>query len=1076
MLKKILFVLIGICALVKCEAQAIFDVDFSSAINVKNAKGILAEEVKFEQGLVCKTAKKGINFCRFPRFDSLNPQQGTIELEFKQSWNQSVSHTNCLFNTGLGIWWCSPNSFHIQREGKRLKFMIVDSKKKIHIVTVHNFPSKYNDNEYHKISATWNSELGLVIYVDGIKEGFTRCKFKLNNMKQTLYVGNDGIAKGGQKFYYPAEATIKSLKIYDKAKTEFIPLEPIKAVLYPAVNNNWETTFLPGVPVHLLFFYYGKRQGINKAELQIELPEKLRLIGLCQTKINNIYPEKPVFTCKKVVRNGIKYHKYDIEIMDIKRLSSSLTGAYNHAIYVEPEKDIKPGDYEIFWKINVNGKQGKECLLKTTVLPRLQYKKMPEDFMVSLFFGGSLTSPAMGGHLMIHPDDQKTVGEKIRAYCRDYKVNYGYRPEPSNKSSFIAMHAGWLNYGGWGESKKLGHHRIDRNGKKLGSFACPSYIARDAINFSKDLIEKLRQTYSSYQTQFVMPDYELQRAQIECFCPECVTAFKKYADIKKGIELSPEIILTKYGEKWSNFLCQQNAMVLKQVTNVIREARPQAKIYLCANHVFDKDYKDKVTHDVKLFEPYVDAHMPMIYYSGMDYYRKIEKTCKSLKKKVIPHICVNDVVYMSPIHMSAKAMRMNILATFASGGKGCAFYPGLSSFDGEYYATLAETLAEIAQVEQYFKRFKRNDKAAKLSSKYELPVKVFENNGDKLICIFNYNKSKAYYKISSENYSGKNFQACDLLKKTKLGGKTTEGKFSSYGSIAPLDVSFIIVTADEEQFKLFKSNDLKGTKQGFLKKLELPAAIKDTKNISCDGELIKISVPSQSIWLNVQSGGRLWQWEINGISYVNNQDIATGGMFQDLFFPRPGWGGEQTASYQVSKQFSDKEKVAITFSKNLQKPQGILLEKTFVVDKNIPGFTVHYAYRNLGDTNVELTPWIHNVPFPKSKKWDLLLQGSGKIENIKFDSSRVNNIYFVHGNSPKSRWEKGAFVKYFYPGPVRLKPNGQSEMIEYSFDFNKLKYLYVWNGGDNTLEFFYKTISLASQEQWTTDIEVSLKK
>lgn len=763
-------------------------IDFTSAHAVEGQGGILGPDIEFDEGIKCYKRSYIVDFCKLPASYDLSSPEGAIEIEFKQDWINASDYTNCLLNSGWGIWWCQKNSFHIQREGNHLKFMVVDNSNNIHIAQAYNFVTRFNDGQFHRIFATWNVNSGISLYVDGTQESFTNTPFCMDFQPQDIYIGNDGIAAGGEAYYFAGNAEIKSFKIYEKAD-----LSKIKTIVYPALNRNNSTAFMKGIPNHLLFYYYGQNDGISQAELQLDLPAELTLTGLCQVRINNIYSGKPTVTTENITRNNQNYIRYHIELKDLENLSPKLSTAYNHIVYIEADQQMQTGEVDIYWKLNIDGANGIERILKAKVLPLISPATNVKDFQVSLFFGGSITNPDMGGHLMYHPDDDTVVGSKIRDFCHLFGINYGWKPEPANLSDFIAVHAGWLNYGGWGMSENVGHPRIDKDGNTLGGYACPTYIGQEGVNFSTDIIQQLQAEYLSINAQYIMPDYELQKDQFECFCPNCIQAFKTFANLSSSLTLTPEIIEQQYSNDWSEFLCKQNADILSQVVSICRLSAPLAQIYVCANYVFDDAYTKKVCHDVSLFDPYVDAHMPMIYYSGKEFYEKIDTTCTSLSKPVIPHMCVNDVVYLSAIHMSPQAMRMNMFATFTSGGKGIGFYPGLSSFDGEYYYELGRTLNDVATLKQTYQNTTRNDQGINVSSN-ELKYKVHVDGSKKIISVFNYSNYEISYQITF-NSSILAYQASDILENMLLNIEYQNGLYTISTSISSNEASFILLTS-----------------------------------------------------------------------------------------------------------------------------------------------------------------------------------------------------------------------------------------------------------------------------------------
>ena len=202
------------CGLTVLSAQA-FEVAFNSAETIGARGGILSDNPKFiEGGLECRDSGTIVNFCKFPSDGIINPAHGTIEITFKPFWKNTASK-NCLFNTGVGVMWGEANTMHLQREGDALNFIIIDEKQAINVVSAQNFVSKFDDGKFHQVTASWDTEKGLALYVDGVKEGFTDCRFTMSKISPWIYIGNNNIYSGGQIYYYPSNAVIKSMRITD---------------------------------------------------------------------------------------------------------------------------------------------------------------------------------------------------------------------------------------------------------------------------------------------------------------------------------------------------------------------------------------------------------------------------------------------------------------------------------------------------------------------------------------------------------------------------------------------------------------------------------------------------------------------------------------------------------------------------------------------------------------------------------------------------------------------------------------------------------------------------------------------
>jgi len=1051
-----------------------FQVKFNSVESIEKQGGTVSPLTTFaDGGMVCADTGKFTNFCVFPTAERLNPNQGCVEIVFKPMWSKSKTSTNCLFNVGLGVLWGNANTIHLQREGKSLKFIVIDSDKKIMVAQTFNL-SGLDDGKFHRLTATWNTEEGIGIYIDGVKERFVPGKFKLSRLEK-MYVGNNNIAPGGNAYYYAAESIIKELKISDSSKIQPENENLLKATLYPADwGREGKTALVNGIPTHMLFFYYGQKSKISKASLQLEVPAQINMPGLCQVKINNIFPTKPKVETSAIVRNGKEYMRYNVNIDQINLLTENIDGAYNHAIYLEPADDMSPGRCKIYWRLIVNDTPGNEREVDAEVIPSLKYAAAMPNFPILIFFAGSLQRERNGGgYLMYHPNDDKTVGDKLRNACVKLGVAVG-RPgyDGTVSNVLLSEHAYWFEYGDlWGHSSKLGHPRLDKNGAKLGGYACPTYIANLGNTPYRELIKDLKADYAKRNVKNIMIDYELERPRFECYCPDCMQKFKLFAHI--DTDVNPGDIAAKHAEKWGEFQCLQNLGIVKSLLATVREVDPGLTINFCNNFVFDREYQLKVGSDVRLFDPLVNRNFPMIYYSGKSFYDKMETTCRALSKPVLPFLCANDVISLSPIFLSPENMRMNLLSAYTAGASGAGFYPGLESFDAKYYDTLNRTLQEIARLEPYIGKSHRDDQLIALPKK--LPYKVFRAKDRILLCVFNFSTEKVFFRANVGRWTDRNFIIYDLLQQKTIPAVQKNGDASFCYAVNANDVAFVVMDTNTAITGLAAASDKEYT-AGLQSEARKYQSFTNNKNISfndVDGDGIdelKIVTPSQSVWLNFKQGGRLWGWQVNGREIVERKDSQTGGMFTDLFYPQPGWSGKDFESaYELVDCKPDADGISVTLQYEFTDGQmkGLLLRKKYDIAMGMAKIKVTYELKNNAEKACNLMFRVHHMFSVKAIGSDVSLPG--RTGQFQMPNSKQNVIYFTDHAQPSDAWQKEIKNGNFYQGWVSVSRNQQETKLRFTFDYAQTAFVYRWNGGaDMALEYFYKPVELLSGQNWTT--------
>jgi hypothetical protein len=104
--------------------------------------------------------------------------------------------------------------------------------------------------------------------------------------------------------------------------------------------------------------------------------------------------------------------------------------------------------------------------------------------------------------------------------------------------------------------------------------------------------------------------------------------------------------------------------------------------------------------DLRLFEPEVAFHAPMIYSVGDLYEQLVRSTCENTKAPVLPFLLASDLA-VPGVFPLPDDVRMNMLATAFSGGRGAVLWVGIESLDGEYMNALRRSLEEIRGLQGY---------------------------------------------------------------------------------------------------------------------------------------------------------------------------------------------------------------------------------------------------------------------------------------------------------------------------------------------------------------------------------------
>ena len=126
-------------------------------------------------------------------------------------------------------------------------------------------------------------------------------------------------------------------------------------------------------------------------------------------------------------------------------------------------------------------------------------------------------------------------------------------------------------YGGSKEAfeGKLGHRWHDMTGKMMW---CQEYVAGGGKVFYDALRPRIEEAKKILgDILYVFWDWEYDTFAWSCFCPRCVDAFRKYAEIPKDVKLTHELIVTKYPQQWIKFRLDQSARHMMSMMEFCKE-------------------------------------------------------------------------------------------------------------------------------------------------------------------------------------------------------------------------------------------------------------------------------------------------------------------------------------------------------------------------------------------------------------------------------------------------------------------------------------------------------------------------
>lgn len=271
------------------------------------------------------------------------------------------------------------------------------------------------------------------------------------------------------------------------------------------------------------------------------------------------------------------------------------------------------------------------------------------------------------------------------------------------------------------------YRAMNGTGKYLGNVICPTHIIKDP-SYKMKLKAWLGQIAEEYD--FILWDYEVPPATLSstCFCDKCLEKFKDYASVK-DVSFTPQIILKMYKEKWVDFQCYRNSEIAGILNEVIKATNHLATFVVYSG--YQGITKEQYGVDWYYMSKYVDKAM-------CGYGRPltmIKDTLKALQGK--PLVGGELVWVFKGTAYPMEDIKINLFMRLTDCGGGILTY---SDFivDGRFYKAISDISSVVADYEEFFLDFKRDDELVTVEGLPKEDVAVLINKkGERLVFVFN---------------------------------------------------------------------------------------------------------------------------------------------------------------------------------------------------------------------------------------------------------------------------------------------------------------------------------------------------
>ncbi len=278
---------------------------------------------------------------------------------------------------------------------------------------------------------------------------------------------------------------------------------------------------------------------------------------------------------------------------------------------------------------------------------------------------------------------------------------------------------------------------VSYKGKREKGRVCPTYLLSKGSEFQRGLREWVMKSVKGSGYDEIDCDYEVPvvNPPTFCFCPRCLAAFRRYAQLADGVKLDAKTVVARYRAQWTAFRCKQNAEMMGLLARWVREAEPGMKfsVYSGYQNTYTQEHYGV---DWRLLAPFVD--MGIAGYGGSR--AALLATRRALAGKPFiggeMYSLSSSSTYDKPLRRRGWAMRL--LRAYVNGGCHGVLIWYLPTMDGWAFFETSQAAAVIADFEDMFQKGQRADSRIQFEPEQDpQDYAAFEKDGRVLLLLFN---------------------------------------------------------------------------------------------------------------------------------------------------------------------------------------------------------------------------------------------------------------------------------------------------------------------------------------------------
>ena len=588
----------------------------------------------------------------------------------------------------------------------------------------------------------------------------------------------------------------------------------------------------------------------------------------------------------------------------------------------------------------------------------------------------------------------------------------------------------------------------------------PQAIVEKGLPFFRELLNNNKNTKYRNSELVWISDYEPYAHEGPVtkysFAPESIEAFRKFIKASAKLKLTPRMILSKYIKQWVKFRCQQRTELIKTQAKALKEYNPKALFALCSMPLPEAGadnlkYFKRFGVDLRMVDPYVDMHLPMIYARDALFYRRVQSTVKQLKKPV--YVVVN-CGYDRGIHRPKRLFRLMVGSAFL-GTKGVYHWPGLKSMDGEFLQNMQKAMNLIAKIKPFVNESSLQTPPKGIycpdDKKENFYYALRRKNQNYMFFLVNEGKNKTLYPRITLPADTKLDNVLELVKNQRL--ELSKHSFNVELPPGSIRIIYTGVKAGLPQIKFSTVNteaiERKAkAQQEKIKAMHRSGSAHDM-SYSFKESVLRVKTPSQTVEFDMDNCA-LGKWSING----TNKSVEVLSTLGLNFFDYPGnmTIKDIPAELENIQIMPSTLKLEVYYKIKNAPFDGLVIRKTFLLKRDKPEIQVKIKIVPAGGYR-QFAFRVNN--FTKKTEAVFLINGR-KVKTQKRFGSVFNRDGFDYEKFLKSKHiiKAGGF------SADNCGLSFPAEKIEVKCSFSKdVKALMNWKGANiNTMELIYDKV------------------